>query len=105
MARDSYPAQFREDLPDYGIGADRLALIETYYAAAGPIIEELDQIGALKGAIVEVQDYFFRTHRPMTGFLACGRFSRCGRTDNWDTVLNSFDIEGVANGPRSANAR
>jgi len=57
MARDSYPAQFREDLPDYGIGADQLALIETYYAAAGPIIEELDQIGALKGTIVEVQDY------------------------------------------------
>ena len=57
MARDSFPAQFREDLADYGIGADRLALIETYYDAAGPIIEELEQIGALKGAIVEVQDY------------------------------------------------
>ena len=57
MARDSFPAQFREDLPDYGIGADQLALIETYYDAAGPIIEELDQIGALKGAMVEVQDY------------------------------------------------
>ena len=57
MARDAFPAQFREDLADYGIGADRLALIETYYDAAGPIIEELEQIGALKGAIVEVQDY------------------------------------------------
>jgi len=57
MARDSFPAQFREDLTDYGIGVDQLALIETYYAAAGPIIEELDQIGALKGTIVEVQDY------------------------------------------------
>ena len=57
MARDSFPAQFREDLPDYGIGADRLALIQTYYDAAGPAIEELEQIGALKGTIVEVQDY------------------------------------------------
>lgn len=57
MARDSFPAQFREGLADYGIGAEQLALIETYYDAAGPIIEELDQIGALKGTIVEVQDY------------------------------------------------
>jgi len=57
MARDSYPAQFRADLADYGIGADKLALIETYYDTAGPAIEELDQIGALKGTIVEVQDY------------------------------------------------
>ena len=39
MARDSFPAQFREDLIDYGIGADKLALIETYYDSAGPILE------------------------------------------------------------------
>jgi 3-oxosteroid 1-dehydrogenase len=61
MARDSFPAQFREDLIDYGIGADKLALIETYYDAAGPILEELDRIGALKGTIVEVQDYADRS--------------------------------------------
>ena len=61
MARDSYPAQFREDLADYGIGADKLALIETYYDNAAEIIEGLDRSGALKGEIAEVQDYFDHT--------------------------------------------
>jgi succinate dehydrogenase/fumarate reductase flavoprotein subunit len=61
MARDSYPAQFREELPDYGIGADRLALIETYYDNAAPIIEGLEKNGILKGMIAEVEDYFDHT--------------------------------------------
>ncbi len=61
MARDSYPAEYRDDLPDYGIGADKLALIETFYDNAASIIEGLDKSGALKGTIAEVQDYFDHT--------------------------------------------
>ncbi len=61
MARDSYPAQYREDLPDLGIGADKLALIEAYYDNAAAIIESLDRAGVLKGTIAEVEDYVDHT--------------------------------------------
>jgi 3-oxosteroid 1-dehydrogenase len=61
MARDSYPADFREDLPDFGIGADKFALIEAYYDNAATVIEGLEKAGALKGTIAEVQDYFDHT--------------------------------------------
>ena len=61
MASDSYPALYREDLPDLGVGADRLALIEAYYDNAAAVIEDLERAGALKGRIIEVADYVDHT--------------------------------------------
>ena len=58
MARDSFPAQFRDDVLDLGIGAEQFALLETYYDHAAPIIQQLDHDGILKGTIIEVEDYF-----------------------------------------------
>ena len=65
MARFSYPEKFNASLPDLGIGARALSMLETAYDNASPAIEKLRASGALQVA----EWRMFALDRPATDYL------------------------------------
>jgi succinate dehydrogenase/fumarate reductase flavoprotein subunit len=48
MARYSYPGRYNRDLPNLGLEADELALLEAFYDNASPAVESLRDSGTLR---------------------------------------------------------
>ena len=65
MARFSYPERFNPSLPDLGIGARELAMLEACYDNCSPAIDKLREVGAL--AVAEWR--MFALDRPATDYL------------------------------------
>ena len=61
MARDAFPARYREDTPFLGVTDNEYSLIETYYDNASRIIEDLATANVITCMIADVYDYFDHT--------------------------------------------
>jgi succinate dehydrogenase/fumarate reductase flavoprotein subunit len=64
MVRGAYPVLYREDQPRFGVGEREYALIEAFYDQSGPILEDLEKIGALKTVMTDMPIRSYEDHLP-----------------------------------------
>ncbi|WP_313802428.1 FAD-dependent oxidoreductase [Sphingobium sp.] len=54
MCRFAYPRQYAPDLPDYGVGPERMALLRAFYRNAALVEDRLRKLGALDLVTFEI---------------------------------------------------